>query len=464
MTLKSLLRPTLSAPVRALCAGLGAGVGMLALTAALSPVQAQTDMGRGNGQSARCLGLDQAVGLALAFDPRIDSARAGQGIARSDLMAARSRDLPQLSLFGQTGFNDTAPLERRRDDQVGIQLQQELYSFGGRRLAKEAAKARLEASRYDVEQARADIAQGAAIAFLDFFRANRLVDLFKEQEAAFGRDAATANSRLERQVITLTDASQIKARYARAQSDSINALVEAEVARSRLAILVDRPVSCINPKSIETYVEPRAAAILTLNGADAVDEAFVRSPSLRAARTNVRAAQASKEEARRAGLPVLSLSAFSLYGWEEEVDLFGNERNDRVEESRVGLNLTQDLYAGGRLRAQRLAAKSRLKAAQADERLERLVVEDAVRRSLAQATAFREAGFAFFEARREARIQLDATTTEYERGTKTLTDLVLATEDFYTAASQELNARYEFYASLIQLYAAMGILSGVDAQ
>ncbi|MEM9234856.1 MAG: hypothetical protein AAGA69_11560, partial [Pseudomonadota bacterium] len=55
--------------------------------------------------------------------------------------------------------------------------------------------------------------------------------------------------------------------------------------------------------------------------------------------------------------------------------------------------------------------------------------------------------------------QFESTQREYARGTKTLTDLVLASDAYFSAASQDITARYGFYSSLIQLYSGMGLLT-----
>jgi outer membrane protein len=198
---------------------------------------------------------------------------------------------------------------------------------------------------------------------------------------------------------------------------------------------------------------------LSLTPAAAVEEAMTHSAALRRIRAQTEAAEARVREAARANLPTISLNAFHLEAYETQTDFFGNEDGDWVDDSRVGFSLSQDLFTGGRARAQRNSARARLQSARADTEFERLVITDAVLRSLAQTKAQQQAGLALLRASREARLQLDGTLREYELGTKTLTDLVLATEDYYTATVQETNARFAFYSSLVRLYAAMSLLT-----
>lgn len=434
---------------------------LLALSALASLISA----GAATAQPA-CLSFPQAIADAVAFDPRIAGSTADREMAHAGVLAARARNLPQVSVFGQAGIGDD-PIDRRRDDQFGLQFQQELYSFGSRKSAKDASIARLKAARLQVEETKAGIAQGVALAFLDVQRAEALVTLAEEQQDIFRQDADTAASRLARSIITLTDTSQIRARYARARSETINADVGVQIAKARLEVLTDRDaIGCLDHPSAADTLEQQAEVFLSQTADEAVDDALSRAVALRRARAQVIAARAGVTEANRANMPVLSLTAYALTEYQENVQVFdetGALVTDDIYEgdSRIGLSLTQDLYAGGRNRARRLDARARLKGARADSDLERIVVKDAVKRALAQAKAQQAAGKALLEASEQARIRLDTTRRAYDRGTKTLTDLVLATEDYFAAASQETNARFDYYASLVRLSGTMGTLTSL---
>ena len=424
-------------------------------------------------QDAQCLGFQTALREALDFDPRIDGAEANADISRANVMAAQALNRPTLSVFGQTGFNDTRPLDQTRDDQFGVQANLDLYTFGQRKAAQEAAQAQLQAARYGVAAARAEIAEGVAVAYLDLLRAEAVAGIAREQAASYARDAELSQSRLDRAVITLTDASQIRARFAVAQSDVVNAEVAEEAARARLSILADTPVPCVDTRSATGVLGPGAPAMLALSAEAAAQRAIARSFELRQAQAGRRAAQASYEEARRANLPTISANAFALYNYGlapvfEDGAVVRDPLTGQIEtenvfsgDQRVGLSLRQELYAGGRNAARRADARGRLRQAQSDVDLQALILEDRVRRSLVQAKAAQAAGLDLLEASREGRIQLDATLREYEAGTKTLTDLVLATEAYFGAARRETEARFAFYTALARLYSAMGTLVDV---
>ena len=434
----------------------------LAASAALALALA----GSAAAQDAGCLGFEAAMRSALDFDPRIEGASAQADAARANVLASQALDRPSVSLFGQYGFGDTQPIDRTRDDQVGVQATIDLYTFGQRKAAQAAAQAQLQAARLGVKAARADIAEGVAIAYLDVLQAASVLDLARGQAETYARDAELSQSRLDRAIITLTDASQIRARFAVAQSDVVNAEVAYEAALVRLSVLADLPVACVAEDSATRTLGADAQTVLALSPEAAAERAKARSYQLRQARAGRRAAEASYDEAKRANLPTLSANAFALYNYGEaavfEDGVFAGTENVFDGQERVGLALRQDLYAGGRNAARRADARARVRQARSDVDFQALVLEDRVKRALVQARAAREAGLGLLEASREGRIQLDATTREYERGTKTLTDLVLATESYYGAARRETEARFAFYSALTRLYAALGTLTDVS--
>lgn len=433
---------------------------------ALPPhARATSQAGGGNGtagqQPRQCITLEEAAQRAARFDPRLQGAAAQAEIAEAGLIAARARNLPTVTMFGQTGLGDTPPLDRRQDDQIGLQLNQELFSFGARAYANKAAAAQLRAARYGESQAQIDVLQGVVLAYLDYQRTASLVDLATREEEAFRQDAEAAASRLSRNIITLADASQIRSRYAVARSDTLNTRVAAEAARVRLAVLIDHEVDCVNQTSAPDILSVQADRVLRMGPHAAVSEALRRSVGVRQARAQIEAASATVAAAGRANLPVFSMNAFQLHQYVETADITGATTGEWENESRVGFAVNQNLFAGGALRAQRHDARARLKSAKADSDLEHLVVKDLVRRSLAQARAQQAAMTALLEAADQAEVRLQTTTREYGFGTKTLSDLVFATEDFYSAVEAETNARFQFYSSLVRLYGAMGMLPGM---
>ncbi|MEM9422153.1 MAG: TolC family protein, partial [Pseudomonadota bacterium] len=418
---------------------------LFSLAAVESSDQIQTD------NQKPCLSIKDAIHRAMENHPNILIAEANQDAAQANLIAARSRSFPTVTLFGQSGFGETPPIDRRSDEQIGAQLNLELYSFGSRRFAKEAAKHQLEAAKLGVGIAHEDIAAAAALAFVEHQRAVELVALAKEQEEALRSDAKTAPSRLERQVITLGEASQIRSRYAAAKSEVINRELAQRTAQANLSLLIGYEANCYGGAGLTELDRFETKRLMRLNTDEAIDMALHHSSQIKQSLAEVNSAESSVKEASKAGLPTLNLTGFTTYEYDNFTD-------DFVREERLGVSLTQDLFTGGRNHANSLSAKSRLKDAKANAELDRMSIAEGINRFHTEANYLQKANRELNESRSQAKVRLKNTKLEYQLGTKTLTDLVLAQEDYYRAAQQETITRYSSYESIIRLRQAAGIM------
>lgn len=410
----------------------------------VTPLHAQEDV--------QCLTLEEALVGASEIDPRMDIARGRSDAAKADAILAYSQYAPQIGLIAQFGLSDTLPLDQVRDDLIGVQGSVDLLTFGRRNQAQAEARALLEAARQGEEEAKIVVLRSAALSFLDVLRATALIELAKQELAIYERDARTVDGRLEKQVLTIADASQIRAREAIARANLRRIEADRDAAAIRLSMLSGFDASCTNSASAVDFLTYGTAELFVLPEQQAVDLALDRSFSVKRAEATVKVAKARLRQANKANLPVLSANGFSLYEYQSDQDDFN-------QESRIGLTLRQELFAGGANRARRLRASSELRTAEADERLQRISLEDQVRRALQRAIAANDIRSAFRVAKSEAEKQLKATERAYELNAVALNELVVAVEVYYGAAAREVNANTEYLTALVELYAALGTIS-----
>ncbi|MEM6913476.1 MAG: TolC family protein [Pseudomonadota bacterium] len=401
-----------------------------------------------------CLSPEQAVALALETAPETLTAEAERDFARASLMAARSRRYPQIGLFGQTGIGDRQPIDQSRDDQVGLSASLELTSFGQRSAAIAAARETLQAAEAGELAAMVEVAQTSLIFYSNLQRSERLVGLTTRQTDGYARDAETVTSRLERQLITLADARQIESRYAAALARREQAVLMRNNSLAELAVFVGIEPNCT--ASEEAVLPPMVAQDLaTMSRAEAMTRADLQSFNLLSARAARRAEQADLRQANRSGLPTVSLNAFAL-GEYDDSDLPVEDRWER--EDRVGFSVRQDLFTGGQLRARQAEGRARVRAADAKVEEERRRIDFEVTRGIGalhqHAAIVRQREIASLAAAE----RLDLTIIELERGTKTISDYVLANEDYYNAAIEGVNASSERERTLINMAATTGLL------
>jgi adhesin transport system outer membrane protein len=401
---------------------------------------------------SQCFRFEEALDIATRIDPRVEGAKAERDLAAANFVGALSQTRPQINAFAQLGEGDGLLQNNQSDNEVGFQIRQNLYSFGAFKLSQIGAREQLKASEHNIHQVKEDVAQEIATAYLELLRASAIVKIAQEQEDYYKEDALTADLRLDGQIITLSEASQIKANYALATSQRIDAVLSRDSAKRRLAILLDTPVDCADEPTTAEYFTDTEDMFAEATLDTLIAQATSSAPAIRSSRARVNAARAATEESRRAGLPIVSLSGFVAYEYEEDVLQPDFTRDDEFQqENRIGLNVTSQIFSGGQNAARRQDARARLRGANSDAASIRAFIEDNVSRAWIRVQSQKDARRVLADARENLKAQLEATELEYEAGRRSLTDVVRAAESYYATASQESNLKYQYYNNLMLL-------------
>lgn len=407
----------------------------------------------------RCLRLPEAVDAALDSSPQVVVAGSEREVARSRVLAARSRNSPQFNIFAQAGIGEAQPIDTVRDDQVGIRGNWELYSFGQRQAAIQEARQTLRAAQAGELEAQNDLAEQVILLYYEALRTSRIADLQRAQTEGYAREAETITKRLDRGLVTRSDARQIEARYAASLAEQELAELRRDQNLAELSVMTDIEATCVEEASALSLGQSLAEVLGRLNPTEALILAENSAYAMLRARARVRSAEARLRGANRAGLPTLSLTAFVL-GEYNDSDLPIDDRWS--QEDRIGFSVRQDIFTGGRLKAERAESRARLRGASGDLAIEKQRLEMEVRRSVlgvqrqgAVAARRQAASFAAFD-------RLEATALELERGTKTITDFVLANDDYYRTAIDEVAASWARDQELVHLASLTGLLLEID--
>jgi outer membrane protein TolC len=410
-------------------------------------------------QEIGCVAIPEVLDAALGTAPAVTRAEADREIARAQVLAARSQTRPQVSLFGQAGIGNTQPLDQIRDDQIGVQANLELYSFGQRSAEIAAARETLRAAQAGELQAQTEVAERAILLYFELLRVSRLLELTSAQTEGYAQEAATVRTRLERGLVTRSDARQIEARYASALARREEAEITKDEIQLQLSIFLGDEVSCVNPVSARALGDALATRLGTIPVGEALAMAQNNAFGIKQARAEVRSQEARVRAADRAGRPTLSLNAFVLGQYNDSTLPI----DDRWEQDdRVGFSLRQNIYSGGKLQAERAETRGRLRRSEADLVEARRQLEVDVRTAVLgvlRQGAIAQRRSAAAEA---AYDRLEATRLELRRGSKTITDFVLANEDYYTAAIEEASAGYVRDQELVRLASLTGLLLDLD--
>lgn len=393
------------------------------------------------------MSITDAVAVTVARHPQIAQALAHLERGRADVDAARSVRYPVLTYQGNLGPDTKSSSGNWELNEAptggGIGLQQLIWDFGRSRSQIDAASATERQRQLELSATADQLAEQAALAFLDVKHYELL-----EQETA--RHIASLE-RLRELIRLRSDAGLSD------KSDLLLAGVRVESARGeqiqirtshQSAVLVLANLTGIVP---ERYVDP-AGVVSRLEqrrGEPELDEL----PLVAAADAAERAAQARISEMRAERWPRLGLHV----GYDRH-HYSGFDATIRSDNSLTALiTVTGDLYRAGTRHALRAAIEDRRAA-----RAVRDSVALDVRGRILAAREQIDGGEARVEAHRNQEQHAIRTSQifleEYKLGKRSLADLLSAELEIYRAASARIAAEYDVKRARIRHEAAHGSL------
>ena len=394
---------------------------------------------------AGCLSFTKAQAMSLASDPAIGEVRAQKEEAKAGVKIARSDWRPQLSTYGRTASGSTGLVDGRTDNQVGILVSQRIFDFGQGKFTKEAAKARLKAAEYQIDNASGDSLFETGRVFLQVLEAQERQQAARAREAQFSNIVGTLERRLEVNLITAAEASAIEGEHARAQANRIEEDLNLATMNSRLFILTghrNRP--CSNTDTVLGTLNARLPATMT----SAITEARSYNPEVSALEAEVDAAGAEYQVQRRKEFPIIELQGAAAYILEPATagNFFtqGSPANWRRSE-RIGIDVNVPLLGGGRYSAARSTASARKFGAEMSLERVRRDIESQV--SLAWQRI--HSGDQLKASRKKVRESLEAEAVairkEFENSLRPYQHVQKVEADLQGAILQEISAKYDVY-------------------
>ena len=407
------------------------------------------------GDVSQCTTFSDALSAAYHGDPRIEGARGELDRALANLQAARAQSRPQISGFVQAGSGTGRLLNNQSDNLSAIQYNQTIFTFGAIKYSKLAARAEIRAANANIGRVASEVAQEIGSAYLELLRAEALLKLAEQQEEFYAQNTATADSRLEAQVITISEASQIKANYALARSKRIDTDLARQQARARLESLIGYPLYCVSSLAADFYFADTEQYIGEITLDELLEESTRLAPEVQRGVARVAAAEALKKQVARGNLPSVSISGFASREYIPESQrgpafLNPPSYSDR---NRIGISINQNFYRGGRGKAELRDAQGRLRIAESELATIRRSIEDMVRRSWVRVQAQEAARQALAEARHQLSVQMEQAQLEYAFGVRRLDEVIRAADAYFNTASQEVETQYQYYNNLFILRA-----------
>ena len=411
--------------------------------------------------------------LAVKSDPQLQAAVYRRQATSENERQAWSNLLPTISgSAGATrGDTSTSIQGTKVDDsdtdteRYGLDLRQSLYA--------QSNYENLDIARGQVSQAEAvyqiayqDFLVRVAGGYFGVLTAQDGVIFAEAEEKALQRQFEQAEQRFEVGLTAVTDVHESRAQYDNARARAIVSRNNLADAKQVLYELTGQYFDDIDPlQEVLPLVRP-----LPDNAQEWVDMAMLYNPVVISAHKGVEIADATTRLQRSGHFPTLDLVAsYSNFTNNEFVirDDFQNPIGVTSlvnSDTRIGLQLNVPIYQGGVVSSRTRQARSTLNAVNEDlDRQQRSAVRQtnnayrAVIAGIEQVTAFKQAMVS-------AEAALEATQAGFEVGTRTIVDVLIAQQRYFSAQRDNSLARHTYIVDHLRLKAAAGLLAEEDLQ
>ena len=411
--------------------------------------------------------------LAVKSDPQLQAAAYRREATSENERQAWANLLPTLSGGASINRGDSETSvggtvvdnSDTSNESYRLDLRQSLYA--------QSNYENLDIARGQVSQAEAvyqiayqDFLVRVAGGYFNVLTAQDGVIFAEAEEKALQRQFEQAEQRFEVGLTAVTDVHESRAQYDNARARAIVSRNNLADAKQVLYELTGQYFDDIDPlQEVLPLVRP-----LPDNAQEWVDMSMLYNPAVISAHKGVEIADSSVRLQRSGHYPTLDLvGSYSNFTNNEFVirDDFQNPlftTDITNEDKRIGLVLSVPIYQGGVVSSRTRQAHSTLNAVNEDlDRQQRSVVRQtnnayrAVIAGIEQVTAFKQAMVS-------AEAALEATQAGFEVGTRTIVDVLIAQQRYFSAQRDNSLARHTYVVDHLRLKAAAGLLAEEDLQ
>ncbi|SIO32033.1 outer membrane protein [Rhodovulum sp. ES.010] len=397
------------------------------------------------GHGARAQTLTDALVAAYKNSHLLEQNRAVLRAADEDVAQAVAELRPVFNFLLRGTYSDPSPTAANPTGDstttafAELSAQLTLYDNGQNRLAVDASKETVLATRAALLGVEQDVLLGAVQAYMDVFAAVQNVSLAENNVRLITQQLRAAEDRFEVGEVTRTDVSLAQSRLAAARSNLVAAQGSLAVAREAYKRAIGR-----YPGQLSGI--PRLPAMP--QSTDAARAVAVKShPDIVEAQHNVSVAELNLARAKAAQGPTVTAGA-------------NIRKLEQGRESKgVTLDVNQTLYAGGALYSAERQARANVQRARAGLlQVVRLIEEEvgSAWSSLAVARAQLEATDRQIQA---AQLAFEGTREEARLGARTTLDVLDAEQELLDARTSRVDAEANQYVAIYRVLSSMGLLT-----
>lgn len=448
---------------------LGSGVVMIFVTAASAPFPTQ---------NAAAETINSALVRAYHTNPELNRDRASVRVRDEDVATAWSGMRPSAGAQGSVGAQTTefkfpipdvripltgysiAPVSPINGKRIPIQqsfsgaprggsvnVSQTLFDGGRTTNAVGEAEAGVFAARAMAEVSEQMTLQSGAAAYMNVLRDTAIVSLRKNNVSNLDLQLYQTQQRFRVGEVTSTDVSQAEAALAQARSE-----YSAAQAQLRISIADYHQIIGVDPARLEPASS--IERLLPASVEEAIDVAIQGHPSVRAAMSEVDAAEFAVHAAESALAPTLSLDG----QLQQQEDFFGYH-GARLFDADVHASLKVPLYQRGQEYASICQAKEKLGRARLELDVQRSKTRANVVSSYSRLQAAKEEIKSDQSAVKAAEAALNSVRQETRVGQRTTLDVLNAHQTLLNARTNLLISQSNRVIASYMALAAIGRLS-----
>lgn len=377
----------------------------------------------------------------------------------SDRDIAESGWRPTVDLNASTGLYDTESPNTGNQSvdydstSVEFSVTQNLFNGYDTTYQIEQTEARRDAALFDVYDTADNIALRAIQAYLEVIKQRRLYQLAVENVAAHEDILAQIRDRNLSGVGRRSQLQQTEGRLARAQASQIAQQNNLEDAASQLHQILGRYV---DPQSLS---EPDLPVVPRESLDDLIDQALASHPAMQVAQNNIAAAQSDHRRSLKTRYPNIDLQFATEYG--DDIGGLDGE----TEEVRLVLNLSYNIYRGGRNDAEQQKKISAVyEQKEFAARVRRQIINTLRLSWTADELLVRQLEFLNAHVVKAGQT-VESYQEEFFIGQRDLIDLLDAKNELNSARNQYAEARYDSLGARYRVYEGFGrLFEAADVQ
>ena len=409
--------------------------------------------------------LLQVYRLAKSNDPAFESARYAYSSSQQKIPQARAGLLPVVNLNGNESNNYASskfgkgPAVYRQINSWSLSLQVTQPLFRAQNYhALNESELLVEQAHQQLVQAEHDLILRVTQAYFDVLIAQESIEVADSQLKATELQLALVTHGFGAGTNAITDMHEAKSRSDLARFQRIATLNELETKLAELEKILGletKTLAALQPKVSIPRPQPDNAAAWQ-------NQAREHNPAVLAAISSVGAAEATISKSKSEHAPTLDLVASHGLDYSSGNASIPSDFQTQTKSTKVGLQFTVPLFAGGGTNARVTEALSNVGRAHAELEVARRKASTDSRQAYSAVVN----GLSQIQALESAVVSSESTVkgklAGYKLGINMIVDVLNAEQQFYTAQRDMVKARYDTLIQGFKLKAAAGILTEED--